>query len=221
MTRSRSTPIRGGPMLLAERLWSQALNIHLPDDPAGKQPVMHDAHSPSRSRSRPTPQRHRHSPLVTAFRQRSATGRAAPSSEQRDAGASRQDEARSWRLARQEFLVAASNPKALILFTVFLPQFLGRDADSMAAPLLLLGTAYIAVEFFCACGYAALGSRLRGMGIAIHCSANHELVRGPGSCWLASRTARSLRALPQARILRAIGLRGRPAARSSAIAATT
>jgi threonine/homoserine/homoserine lactone efflux protein len=27
-----------------------------------------------------------------------------------------------WRLARQEFLVAATNPKALILFTVFLPR---------------------------------------------------------------------------------------------------
>ncbi|MFF1570072.1 LysE family translocator [Streptomyces sp. NPDC058293] len=79
--------------------------------------------------------------------------------------ASRQGTVRPWRLARQEFLVAASNPKALILFTVFLPQFLARGAKDVAVPLLLLGAAYIAVEFVCACGYATLGSRLRSMGV--------------------------------------------------------
>ncbi|MFD0415307.1 hypothetical protein [Streptomyces sp. NPDC127108] len=42
----------------------------------------------------------------------------------------------SWRLAWQEFLVAATNPKALILFTVFLPQFLPRGAEGVAVPLL-------------------------------------------------------------------------------------
>ncbi|WP_405652232.1 LysE family translocator [Streptomyces sp. RK9] len=71
----------------------------------------------------------------------------------------------SWRLARQEFLVAATNPKALILFTVFLPQFLPRGAEGVAVPLLALGAAYIGIEFCCAFGYAALGSRLRSMGI--------------------------------------------------------
>ncbi|OKI00923.1 homoserine transporter [Streptomyces sp. CB02923] len=69
------------------------------------------------------------------------------------------------RLAWQEFVVAAANPKALILFTVFLPQFLARDASHIAVPLLALGAAYIAVEFCCACGYAALGGRLKTLGI--------------------------------------------------------
>ncbi|MCX4698811.1 hypothetical protein [Streptomyces sp. NBC_01373] len=46
----------------------------------------------------------------------------------------------------------------------FLPQFLPRDADRVAVPLLALGAAYIGVEFCCACGYAALGSRLQRMG---------------------------------------------------------
>ncbi|MER5813871.1 LysE family translocator [Streptomyces californicus] len=64
-------------------------------------------------------------------------------------------------LARQEFLVAASNPKAFILFAVFLPQFLPHDADSIAAPLLVLGAAYIAVEFCCAIAYAAIGGWLK------------------------------------------------------------
>ncbi|KAA6213127.1 LysE family translocator [Streptomyces albofaciens JCM 4342] len=68
------------------------------------------------------------------------------------------------RLARQEFVVAAANPKALILFTVFLPQFLSRDAAHVVLPLCALGAAYIAVEFCCACGYAALGGRLKALG---------------------------------------------------------
>lgn len=71
-----------------------------------------------------------------------------------------------WRLARQEFLVAASNPKALVLFTAFLPQFLAHGAEPAAVPLLVLGAAYIAVEFCCAFGYAAAGSRLRSTGIS-------------------------------------------------------
>ncbi|MFF1488843.1 LysE family translocator [Streptomyces sp. NPDC058319] len=66
-----------------------------------------------------------------------------------------------WALARQEFLVAASNPKAFILFAVFLPQFLPRDAEDVAAPLLVLGIAYIGVEFCCAVGYAAVGGWLK------------------------------------------------------------
>jgi threonine/homoserine/homoserine lactone efflux protein len=72
----------------------------------------------------------------------------------------------SWRLGWQEFLVAVTNPKALILFTVFLPQFLPRGAKDVAVPLLVLGAAYIGIEFCCACGYAALGSRLQSMGIS-------------------------------------------------------
>ncbi|WP_030659995.1 LysE family translocator [Streptomyces rimosus] len=69
------------------------------------------------------------------------------------------------RLARQEFVVAAANPKALILFTVFLPQFLPCGAAHVVLPLCALGAAYIAVEFCCACGYAALGGRLKALGI--------------------------------------------------------
>lgn len=64
----------------------------------------------------------------------------------------------SWRLGRQEFLVAATNPKALILFTVFLPQFLPPGAKDAAVLLLVLGAAYIGIEFGCAFAYAALGN---------------------------------------------------------------
>ncbi|MFI5673168.1 LysE family translocator [Streptomyces cellulosae] len=70
-----------------------------------------------------------------------------------------------WRLARQEFLVAATNPKALILFTVFLPQFLPPRSSDATLPLLVLGAAYIAIEFGCAGAYAGLGSRLQSIGL--------------------------------------------------------
>lgn len=50
-----------------------------------------------------------------------------------------------WWLVRQEFLVAITNPKALLLFVAFLPQFV--PAGSASAPnLVVLGAAYIGVE---------------------------------------------------------------------------
>jgi threonine/homoserine/homoserine lactone efflux protein len=67
----------------------------------------------------------------------------------------------AWALARQEFLVAASNPKAFVLFAVFLPQFLPRGAVHAATSLLILGAAYIGVEFCFALGYAAVGGWLK------------------------------------------------------------
>ncbi len=59
-------------------------------------------------------------------------------------------------MTTKEFLVAASNPKALLLFTAFLPQFIvpGTAYDMQ---LITLGGVYILVEFFCACCYAYTG----------------------------------------------------------------
>ncbi|MEU6963673.1 LysE family translocator [Streptomyces chrestomyceticus] len=105
--------------------------------------------------------------LRTALRAKntpeSEPGKEEPESPEKDQNANRK--APGWRLARQEFIVAVTNPKALILFAVFLPQFLSRDAHRVTAPLLALGLAYIAVEFCCAWGYAALGGRLKKAGI--------------------------------------------------------
>ncbi|MFG2373086.1 LysE family translocator [Streptomyces sp. NPDC048504] len=97
----------------------------------------------------------------------------------------RHDGPSAWRRARQEFVVAASNPKALILFTVFLPQFLTRGADGAATPLLALGAAYIGVEFCCAFGYAALGSRLKNMGISRRARRLLDVVTGVAMLGLA------------------------------------
>lgn len=59
-------------------------------------------------------------------------------------------------MTTKEFLVAASNPKALLLFTAFLPQFIvpGTAYDMQ---LITLGGVYILVEFFCACCYVYSG----------------------------------------------------------------
>ncbi|OAB55113.1 hypothetical protein AY600_14190 [Phormidium willei BDU 130791] len=66
----------------------------------------------------------------------------------------------AWRLARKEFLVAATNPKAVLLFTAFVPQFI-HPGESYGLQLLALGALYIAVEAGAACGYAAAGALLR------------------------------------------------------------
>ncbi|OLT30210.1 hypothetical protein BJF79_09920 [Actinomadura sp. CNU-125] len=65
-----------------------------------------------------------------------------------------------WELTRQEFGVAMTNPKALLLFGAFLPQFADRSAGAVPAQLLALGLAYIAVEFAAALVYAGVGGRL-------------------------------------------------------------
>lgn len=64
------------------------------------------------------------------------------------------------RLARQEFLVAAGNPKAILIFTAFLPQFVDA-ARPMAPQFALLGGLFLVFEMVAIAVYAAIGSRLR------------------------------------------------------------
>ena len=68
--------------------------------------------------------------------------------------------ARLGRLARQEFLVAAGNPKAILIFTAFLPQFVDA-ARPMAPQFALLGGLFLVFEMVAIAVYAAIGSRLR------------------------------------------------------------
>jgi threonine/homoserine/homoserine lactone efflux protein len=55
-------------------------------------------------------------------------------------------EAAAWRLYSQGFLVATSNPKALIFFAAFLPQFMDPGAPFLLQFLILGGT-FAGVEF--------------------------------------------------------------------------
>jgi threonine/homoserine/homoserine lactone efflux protein len=83
--------------------------------------------------------------------------RAAPSTERAVAALARPSlRALAW----QEFVVAASNPKAILIFTAFLPQFV--DAARPALPqFAVLGTLFLLLEWVAIGAYAAMGSHLR------------------------------------------------------------
>jgi len=62
------------------------------------------------------------------------------------------------RLAKQEFLVAAGNPKAILVFTAFFPQFIDRSA--YATSFVVLGSTFLLLELVAIAIYAMLGARL-------------------------------------------------------------
>lgn len=65
-----------------------------------------------------------------------------------------------WALAKQEFWVAAGNPKAILIFTAFLPQFI--DAGQPATiQFAILGGLFLVLEWLAIAAYAYLGSHLR------------------------------------------------------------
>lgn len=68
-------------------------------------------------------------------------------------------EARPRRLFSQGFLVAVSNPKALIFFAAFLPQFMVPGL-SFAAHLLVLGGTFVVVEIVYELMLAGLAQRI-------------------------------------------------------------
>lgn len=63
-------------------------------------------------------------------------------------------------LAKQEFLVAAGNPKAILIFTAFLPQFV-NVAEPTTPQLVVLGAVFLLLEWISIAAYAYLGSHLR------------------------------------------------------------
>jgi threonine/homoserine/homoserine lactone efflux protein len=67
-----------------------------------------------------------------------------------------------FKLARQEFLVAAGNPKAILIFTAFLPQFVSMDrAVPVSEQFLWLGVMFLLLEWFAIAIYAWLGAYLQ------------------------------------------------------------
>jgi threonine/homoserine/homoserine lactone efflux protein len=70
-----------------------------------------------------------------------------------------QDDASLWRIARQECLVAAGNPKAILVFTAFLPQFV-----DVAKPVLpqfaVLGASFLVLEWVAIALYSWAGMHL-------------------------------------------------------------
>nr|WP_315464064.1 LysE family translocator [uncultured Rhodoferax sp.] len=63
-------------------------------------------------------------------------------------------------LAKQEFFVAAGNPKAILIFTAFLPQFI--DVSKPATyQFAALGAIFLTLELIAIAAYAYMGSHLR------------------------------------------------------------
>lgn len=64
-----------------------------------------------------------------------------------------------FRLARGEFLLAAGNPKAIVIFTAFLPQFV--DTSRPPVPqFVVIGLLFLALEWIAIAAYAGMGARL-------------------------------------------------------------
>lgn len=61
-------------------------------------------------------------------------------------------------LMLQEFWVAAGNPKAILIFTAFFPQFV--DPNAYLGSFALLGVSFLLLEVVAMTIYAAIGARL-------------------------------------------------------------
>ncbi|WP_372357095.1 LysE family translocator [Xanthomonas sp. NCPPB 3443] len=61
--------------------------------------------------------------------------------------------------SKQEFYVAAGNPKAILIFTAFFPQFV--DLNHYAASFIILGSTFLVLELAAIAIYAVIGARLR------------------------------------------------------------
>ncbi|MEU5694299.1 LysE family translocator [Actinosynnema sp. NPDC020468] len=62
---------------------------------------------------------------------------------------------------RKEFLTAVTNPKALLIFTAFLPQFVDQHEADPAWRLAVLGVVYLAAEALAGTTYTLLGAAIR------------------------------------------------------------
>jgi threonine/homoserine/homoserine lactone efflux protein len=62
---------------------------------------------------------------------------------------------------RKEFLVAITNPKALLIFTAFVPQFVDPARGDPATQLAILGIVYLAAEALAGTGYVVIGAVIR------------------------------------------------------------
>ena len=63
-------------------------------------------------------------------------------------------------LARQEFLLAVGNPKAILIFTAFLPQFVDPTRP-VSWQFFILGAMFLLLEWLAIAGYAYFGLYLR------------------------------------------------------------
>lgn len=69
--------------------------------------------------------------------------------------------ASAWRVARKEFGVAITNPKAILIFTAFVPQFIDAGHGSFSGQIALLGAVYLLAEFLAGSVYVGVGAAVK------------------------------------------------------------
>lgn len=69
--------------------------------------------------------------------------------------------ASAWRVTRKEFGVAITNPKAILIFTAFVPQFIDAGHGPFPAQIALLGAVYLLAEFLAGSVYVGAGACLK------------------------------------------------------------
>jgi threonine/homoserine/homoserine lactone efflux protein len=74
----------------------------------------------------------------------------------------RTDAASAWKMLGHAWLVTALNPKGLIFFVSFLPQFINPQA-SFLPQVSIFGATFLALAFMNAVGYALVASRARAV----------------------------------------------------------
>ena len=68
----------------------------------------------------------------------------------------------AFKLAKTEFLTAVGNPKAILIFTAFFPQFLD-PAAAYGQQFMIMGVTFIAMEVGVLLGYGLLGGQVKGL----------------------------------------------------------
>ncbi|MFI5584096.1 LysE family translocator [Amycolatopsis sp. NPDC051758] len=84
----------------------------------------------------------------------------------------------AWRVARKEFGVAITNPKAILIFTAFVPQFINAGHGSFPAQIALLGAVYLLAELLAGSVYVAVGAGLKSIKLTRR--ARRRVDRGTG-----------------------------------------
>jgi len=84
----------------------------------------------------------------------------------------------AWRVARKEFGVAITNPKAILIFTAFVPQFINAGHGSFPAQIALLGAVYLLAELLAGSVYVGVGAGLKSIKLTRR--ARRRVDRGTG-----------------------------------------
>jgi threonine/homoserine/homoserine lactone efflux protein len=84
----------------------------------------------------------------------------------------------AWRVARKEFGVAITNPKAILIFTAFVPQFIDAGHGTFSAQIALLGAGYLLAEFLAGSVYVGVGAAVKSIELTRRARRNVD--RGTG-----------------------------------------